>query len=80
MEYASGGDLLKYVKCKTYIQEEEAMYIFYQIAAGLRYIHRQGFIHRDIKLDNILLDSDNNCKICDFGVSKQIKPNDLNYE
>ena len=77
MEYAANGDLLRYLKQKTMLEEEEGKYMFYQIACGLRYIHKQGIIHRDIKLDNILLDESFHCKICDFGVSRYMKPHEL---
>lgn len=72
MEYAGGGDLLHYVKQKKYLSEEEARPIFRQIVYGLAHIHSRNVLHRDIKLDNILLDSDGGVKICDFGVSKII--------
>ncbi len=77
MEYASNGDLLKQLKTKSFFNEDEAKYIFHQIASGLRYIHKQGIIHRDIKLDNILIDEYFHCKICDFGVSRYMKPHEL---
>jgi serine/threonine protein kinase len=77
MEYASNGDLLKYLKTKISLEEEEAKYLFYQVSCGLRYIHKQGIIHRDIKLDNILIDEAFHCKICDFGVSRYMKPHEL---
>ena len=77
MEYAANGDLLKYLKSKGTLDEEEGKYLFYQIVCGLRYIHRQGIIHRDIKLDNILIDEAFHCKICDFGVSRYMKPHEL---
>ena len=44
-------------------------------------IHKQGILHRDFKLDNILLSSNlKNIKICDFGVSKFIKKGQINNE
>lgn len=41
---------------------------------GVLYMHRQGVVHRDLKLDNILLDSHGNVKISDFSVSRRIQP------
>lgn len=76
-EYATNGDLLKYAKSNSAIPEKDAKYMFYQISMGLRYIHSQNIIHRDVKLDNILIDEANRCKICDFGVSRQIDPKEL---
>lgn len=72
MEHAGGGDLLHYVKKKKFLPEKEARTIFRQIVYGLAHIHSRSVLHRDIKLDNILLDSDGGVKICDFGVSKII--------
>jgi MAP/microtubule affinity-regulating kinase len=40
-------------------------------------IHSNNIVHRDIKLDNILIDLSNNIKICDFGVSRQIKKGEI---
>lgn len=73
MEYVSGGDLLTYVKKRNKLSEAVARYIFKQIILGLEFTHSQNVIHRDIKLDNILLDIHNQIKICDFGVGKQVK-------
>jgi serine/threonine protein kinase len=56
MEYAGGGDLLRLVKRKGRLEESDAKFIFKQIAYGLAHIHCRSVIHRDIKLDNILLD------------------------
>ena len=46
--------------------------IFKQIIDGLKFIHSKYIAHRDIKLDNILLDGKGSVKIADFGVSKQV--------
>jgi 5'-AMP-activated protein kinase catalytic alpha subunit len=75
MEYAGGGDLLQYVKKRRRLEEPEARRIFKQIVYGLAHCHCRSVLHRDIKLDNILLDSDGEIKICDFGVSRVIKKN-----
>jgi len=73
LEYASKGDLLRYVKRKGRLSEEAAKELFKQIVSGLRYCHQNLVLHRDIKLDNILLDENRTVKICDFGVSRFVK-------
>lgn len=70
MELCAGGDLLNYVRRRRKLKEPIAKKIFKQIIDGLCYIHGKNIAHRDIKLDNILLDGQGNVKIGDFGVSK----------
>ena len=70
MEICAGGDLLNYVRKRRKLKEPVAKKIFKQILDGLCYIHSKSIAHRDIKLDNILLDGRGNVKIGDFGVSK----------
>ena len=70
MELCAGGDLLNYVRKRRRLKEPLAKKIFKQIIDGLRYIHSKNVAHRDIKLDNILLDGKGQVKIADFGVSK----------
>ena len=70
MEYICAGDLLNFIKKRTKLPEQTAKFIFKQIIIAIKYIHSKNIIHRDIKLDNILIDLDNKIKICDFGVSK----------
>ena len=55
-ELCAGGDLLNYVRKRRKLKEETAKFIFKQIVEGLGYCHSQNILHRDIKLDNILLD------------------------
>ena len=80
MEYICAGDLLSYIKKRTKLTETVAKFIFKQIILSLKYIHNNNIVHRDIKLDNILIDIDNNIKICDFGVSKFFKKDDIILE
>ena len=55
------------------IDEEEAKEYFQQLVRGLIYCHDvAGIVHRDLKLENILFDSENVLKIADFGVSEMI--------
>ena len=73
MEVCGGGDLLSYVRRRRKLKEDYAKFVFRQIILGLQYVHQKGVLHRDIKLDNILLTSEGDVKICDFGVSKLIQ-------
>jgi serine/threonine protein kinase len=75
-----GGDLLTYVRKRRRLKESLAKYLFLQIIDGLRYMHSKGILHRDVKLDNILLDESGKLKICDFGVSRFWKPGQLMTE
>ena len=70
MELGAGGDLLNFVRKRKKLDEDTARVLFKQVIEGLGYIHSKGVLHRDIKLDNILLDGKGNVKIADFGVSK----------
>lgn len=72
MEVCGGGDLLTFVRRRRKLKEDNAKFIFRQIIQGIQYVHSKGVLHRDIKLDNILLTSEGDVKICDFGVSKII--------
>eukprot|EP00826_Nyctotherus_ovalis_P035294 TRINITY_DN301_c0_g4_i1.p1 TRINITY_DN301_c0_g4~~TRINITY_DN301_c0_g4_i1.p1 ORF type:complete len:485 (-),score=132.32 TRINITY_DN301_c0_g4_i1:42-1496(-) len=72
-EMCSGGDLLNYVKQRKKLPEDTAKLVFKQLIKGLQYCHAQGVVHRDIKLDNILLNSSGELKICDFGVSRLVR-------
>ncbi|GMS96817.1 hypothetical protein PENTCL1PPCAC_18992, partial [Pristionchus entomophagus] len=69
MEYANGGELYDYVSKYGSLQEQEARRIFRQITSAVLYCHKHKVAHRDLKLENILLDSNNHAKIADFGLS-----------
>ena len=74
MEYIKGGCLTDYFKKNEFnFSEKRAAEIIYQLAKGLKYLHKYGIIHRDLKPDNIMLTESSdkgNVKIMDFGLSK----------
>lgn len=60
MEYLEGGELLKYLLDQKRLSEEEARHFFKQIMEAITYVHKESLIHRDLKLENLLLaDSEN---------------------
>lgn len=69
MEYAAGGELYDYLSERKVLVESEARRIFRQIATACFYCHKHKICHRDLKLENILLDENGNAKIADFGLS-----------
>ncbi|XP_035221038.1 uncharacterized protein LOC118193974, partial [Stegodyphus dumicola] len=69
MQFASGGELYDYLSEKKVLSDVEARRIFRQIAAAVYYCHKNKICHRDLKLENILLDEKGNAKIADFGLS-----------
>ncbi|XP_040588502.1 sperm motility kinase-like [Mesocricetus auratus] len=72
MEYVAGKDLEIFLRDVDHLQEEEARPIFQQVASAVHYLHQRRIAHRDIKLENILIDNAGNIKLCDFGLAAQL--------
>ncbi|CRG93885.1 SNF1-related protein kinase catalytic subunit alpha, putative [Plasmodium gallinaceum] len=72
-EYVENGELFDYVVHKLRLKELEAKKFFYEIVCGVEYLHDNYICHRDLKLENILLDRNYNIKIVDFGLSNFMK-------
>eukprot|EP01018_Ginkgo_biloba_P002530 Gb_02396 [translate_table: standard] len=72
MEYASGGELFERICNAGRFNEDEARFFFQQLISGVSYCHSMQVCHRDLKLENTLLDGSPapRLKICDFGYSK----------
>ncbi|TKY45720.1 Serine/threonine-protein kinase SRK2I [Spatholobus suberectus] len=72
MEYASGGELFERIGNAGRFTEDEARFFFQQLISGVSYCHAMEVCHRDLKLENTLLDGSPalHLKICDFGYSK----------
>ncbi len=77
MENIIGGNLLQSVKKMTKLTENQSKNIFKQLIETIKYIHSKNIVHRDIKPHNILLTLNNEIKICDFGVGKEINKGNL---
>lgn len=69
MELVKGVSLLSFLKAQPYkkVDENDCKYIFSQVIKGIEYLHSRRIYHRDIKLENIIIDEDKNIKIIDFG-------------
>ncbi|XP_027182709.1 serine/threonine-protein kinase SAPK3-like [Coffea eugenioides] len=72
MEYAAGGELFAKICSAGRFSEDEARFFFQQLISGVSYCHSMEICHRDLKLENTLLDGSPTprLKICDFGYSK----------
>ncbi|XP_045493587.1 protein piccolo isoform X2 [Colias croceus] len=77
MEYCSGGELYDYLSQKKVLEEDEARRLFRQIATAVYYCHIHKICHRDLKLENVLLDDTGSAKIADFGLSNVFKETSL---
>ncbi len=74
MEHCKNGDLLERIVevmdgKEPALQPQQVREMLHDIVRGLDAVHSAGFVHRDVKLENVLLASDGRCKICDFGVA-----------
>lgn len=71
LEYISGGSVGSCLRKHGKFEESLVSSLTRQTLSGLKYLHNEGVLHRDLKADNILLDVDGTCKISDFGISKK---------
>merc|ERR1719491_2521601 len=84
LEFVNGGDLFNALVArpgmKPRLMEREASHVFWQLVEGLAFLHAQGILHRDLKLENVLVASVKeeghlclyHVKITDFGLSKAV--------
>ncbi|GAA5827696.1 hypothetical protein JCM11251_001791 [Rhodosporidiobolus azoricus] len=78
LEYASGGELFDHILAHRYLKERDASRLFAQLISGVSYLHAKGVVHRDLKLENLLLDRNRNVIITDFGFANRF--NDANVD
>ncbi|XP_021640216.2 CBL-interacting serine/threonine-protein kinase 17 isoform X2 [Hevea brasiliensis] len=69
LEYVNGGELFDRIASKGKLSEAQGRKLFQQLIDGVSYCHSKGVFHRDLKLENVLVDAKGNIKISDFGLS-----------
>ncbi|KAI1331417.1 hypothetical protein F5Y16DRAFT_267599 [Xylariaceae sp. FL0255] len=76
LEYASGGELFDFILNHRYLKDPQARRLFAQLISGVGYLHKKGIVHRDLKLENLLLDRNRNIIITDFGFANTFDAHD----
>uniref|UniRef100_A0A665VSV5 non-specific serine/threonine protein kinase n=1 Tax=Echeneis naucrates TaxID=173247 RepID=A0A665VSV5_ECHNA len=80
MELCAGGDLMDRICERKRLEEREVRRYTRQILSAVEHLHKHGIVHRDLKIENFLLDEHNNIKIVDFGLSNTLKVESLSLE
>jgi serine/threonine protein kinase len=73
MPFIKGGELYKIFKMKKRLPEDVVRFYAMQIIMAIGYLHSKGIMHRDLKLENILVDEDGYLKIIDYGLAKTLQ-------
>ena len=76
-EYVNGGQMLDYIISHGRLKEKQARKFARQIVSALDYCHRNSIVHRDLKIENILISKTGDIKIIDFGLSNLFSPRSL---
>ncbi|TGZ79376.1 kinase-like protein [Ascodesmis nigricans] len=77
LEYCPGDELFDYLLKNGRIPVEKTRKIFAQLVGAVSYVHMNHCVHRDLKLENILMDANENVKLCDFGFTREYEKNKL---
>jgi len=79
MEFLQGGDLMTVLMDKDILSEEATRFYIAEIAMAILSVHRLNYVHRDLKPDNILLDTNGHIKLSDFGLCKAFESGQTTY-
>lgn len=75
-EYVEGGQMLDYIITHGKMPENQAQKFFIQLLSSVSYCHDNGIVHRDLKIENVLVDTKGDVKLVDFGLSNFFDPRD----
>ena len=73
MDYLDGGDLRYHIGKRRKFSESETKFFIANMIIGLEYLHNKSIIHRDMKPENLVLDSDGYLRITDMGISREFR-------
>lgn len=77
LEYCPGDELYNYLIKNGRLSVQKTKRIFTQLVGAVSYVHLNNCVHRDLKLENIMLDKNENVKLCDFGFTREYERNKL---
>lgn len=75
-EYVDGGQMLDYIINHGKMKESQALKFFIQLLSAVSYCHENGIVHRDLKIENVLIDTNGDVKLVDFGLSNFYDPSE----
>ena len=70
MEYLSGGELIKIIRKSVFISEQDSKFYLAEVVLAIESLHSKGIIYRDLKPENVLIDTEGHVKLIDFGFAK----------